>query len=445
MAAKGGRRKFSSELLGLQRIVAIDTELNKIQDADLLLERILTEARKMVSAEAGTIYVRDGEKLLFRYTQNAVLEKNLPPGRKLPYSNFSVPVGEGTISGYVAMTGEILNINDVYDLPADAPYSYSSYYDRTSGYHTVSMLTVPLKTSAGGLLGVIQVINAKDDEGHTVPFPPSAETFITHFAANATVALQRAYMTRRMILGMNRLAELRDTHETGAHVNRVASIAAELYERWAFRRGLPEHERERVKDTLKLAAMLHDVGKVAISDLILKKPARFTDAEYMIMQSHTFCGARLFSDAESEFDAMAAEIALTHHENWDGTGYPGKVDLSRVYYEVHRIEVEGVERTGEIWYGPPLEAGADGRPRRLKGEEIPLSGRIVAIADVFDALSSKRVYKERWDCDAVWAEIEKLSGTKFDPELVERFLEIRPEIERIRERFPDAPEADAPD
>jgi len=400
-------------------IIQIDSELNKIQDSDILLERILLEARRVVCAEAGTIYVKDGDKLNFKYSQNALKEKALPPGQKLPYSNFSVHIDDKTISGYVAHSGELVNIPDVYKIPEGSPFGYSTYYDKTSGYKTTSMLTVPLKTSAGGLLGVIQVINAKDKEGNTIAFGQEDEILVTHFAANATVALQRAYMTKAMILRMIRMAELRDPKETGAHVNRVSGYAAEIYERYAFKRGISEKERERVKDTLKLAAMLHDVGKVAISDLILKKPARFTPDEYKIMQGHTYFGAMLFQDRQSELDEISAEIAGSHHENWDGTGYPSTID---------------------DWSDELLQAHANTARKRLSGEDIPIGGRIVAVADVFDALISKRVYKEPWTAEQVYDEIRKCSGTKFDPAVVEAFFEVLPTIEQIRARYPDSHE-----
>lgn len=420
----------------IQGILQIDSELNQIQDVDILLERILLEARKMLNAEAGTIYKRDGDHLHFSYTQNALQEKGLPAGQKLPYSSFTVHIDDKSISGYVAMTGKLLNLPDVYNLPSDTPYSYSRSYDEKTGYKTTSMLTVPLRTNVGGLLGVIQLINAKDDSGKTVAFSTEGEPIITHFAANATNQLQMALFIRGTILMANRVAQLKDSHETGAHVNRVASFAAEIYDRWARKRSLSDQEREHTKDTLKLAAMLHDVGKVGINDLILKKPARFTDAERVIMEGHTFCGARLFTD-DTDYDRMAAAIALTHHENWDGTGYPGKVDYRNAYYEVCQIEVEGVERTGEVWHAPALETDANGQARRLKGEEIPLPGRIVAVADVFDALCSRRVYKASWDPASVYEEIRKLSGIKFDPEIVEAFFEIIPTIESIQRQFPD--------
>jgi HD-GYP domain-containing protein (c-di-GMP phosphodiesterase class II) len=265
-------------------------------------------------------------------------------------------------------------------------------------------------------LGVIQVINARDAGGATVPFRKEDELLISHYAANATVALQRAYITRAMILRMIRMSELRDPKETGAHVNRVAGYAVEIYDRWAYNHGVSEGEREKNRDTLKIAAMLHDVGKVAISDIILKKPARFTPEEYEVMKAHTVYGAQLFDDPQSPLDRIAADVALTHHENWDGTGYPGWIE----------------PKTGE-----GIRKGENDKPLGRKGEEIPLGGRIVALADVFDALSSKRVYKQAWDEHDVFDEIRSLSGKKFDPELVDIFFDILPSIKQIRELYPE--------
>ena len=403
----------------LKSIIEIDSELNQIQDLDLLLERILLEARRVVRADAGSIYVSEADRLVIKYAQNDTKQKELPPGQKLIYSVFSVPISEKTISGYCALTKKLVNVPDVYAIPQDAPYSYNTSFDKISGYKTTSNLTVPLRTAEGRLLGVIQVINALDASGVAVPFSKEDELLISHFATNATVALQRAYMTRAMILRMIKMSELRDPKETGPHVNRVAGYAVEIYDRWAYRHGISDIEREKTRDTLKIAAMLHDVGKVAISDIILKKPARFTPEEYAVMQAHTYYGARLFDDPQSSLDAISADVALTHHENWDGTGYPGWVDPVS---------------------GTALKTGEDGKAVGRVGEEIPLGGRIVAVADVFDALSCKRVYKQAWSEEDVFEEIKKLSGSKFDPELVDIFFEILPNIKQIRELYPEQAE-----
>ncbi|MCF7929011.1 MAG: HD domain-containing protein [Spirochaetales bacterium] len=400
----------------LQDIIHLDSYLNTIQDLDILLERILFEARKMVSADAGSIYIRNDNELAIQYSQNDTKQKEIGKDKKLIYSIFSIPINEKTISGYAAHTHKLVNIPDVYQIPEGAPYGFNPKFDRISGYRTTSVLAVPLVSNTGDLLGVLQMINKMGRNGEVLPFTQQDELFVTHFAANAVVALQRAQMTRAIILRMIRMAELRDPKETGAHVNRVAGFAAEIYERWAFKQGKSEQEIQREQDILKMAAMLHDVGKVAISDTILKKPGGFTDEEYEIMKAHTYLGSRLFGDKQSIYDEVSAEVALRHHENWDGTGYPGHIDVE----------------TGE-----PLQRDGEGRVIGLRGEEIPIYGRIVSIADVFDALSSKRVYKEAWDEEKTLEEMRKMAGSKFDPDLVDCFFEVLPNLKQIVERYPN--------
>jgi HD-GYP domain-containing protein (c-di-GMP phosphodiesterase class II) len=398
----------------LRSIITLDSELNKIQDVDILLERILTEARRVADADAGSIYVVNGDELIINYAQNDTKQKELPSGQKLIYRVFRIPLGVQTISGYAATTGRPVNVTDVYNIPDSAPYGFDPAYDNISGYRSTSMLAIPLKTNTGEILGVIQMINKLDDAGGVIPFDHDDELMVMHFASNATVALQRAQMTRAILLRMIRMAELRDPKETGPHVNRVAGYSVELYEAWARQAGVSGNEFEKNRDNLRMAAMLHDVGKVAISDVILKKPGRFNDDEYEIMKTHTWQGARLFAHKQSEFDDLAEMVALTHHENWDGTGYPGHVDIQT---------------------GTPLEMDARGRPVGKKGEEIPLFGRIVAIADVYDALLSRRVYKEPWVEDDALEELRRLSGSKFDPELIDIFFEILPSIRNVTEKY----------
>ncbi len=407
---------MSNQIEKLQELIKLDQDLQSIQDLDILLEKILYNTRKFVNADAGTIYLREGNVLVFSYAQNETKEKELKPGQKLIYSVLTVDINERSICGYVTKTKKILNIPDVYKLPKKSSFKFNSKYDKVSEYKTNSMLTIPLMTNTGNVLGVIQVINAMDKKGNPVPFNIEDELFVMHFASTASMALQRAQLTRQIILRMISMAELRDPKETGPHVNRVASFAVELYERWAGKRKISRKEIEKNKDMLRMAAMLHDVGKVGISDIILKKPGKFTDDEYEIMKTHTFHGATLFKSMQSDFDGLAAMVALTHHENWDGTGYPGNVDIET---------------------GKPLKTDKNGKAIPLKGEDIPIFGRVVAIADVFDALSYKRVYKEAWEEADVLVEMKELSGKKFDPELVEIFFESLEHFRNIIHRYPE--------
>lgn len=400
----------------LKKVLQLGTELNTVQDVDILLERILLEARKFVNADAGTIYLKEGDELVFAHAQNDTKQKKLPYGRKLIYNSFKVPANKQSIAGYVAVTGETLCIPDVYKLGDGFPYRFDSTFDKKSGYETHSMLTFPLKDLSGEVLGVLQMINAVTPDGAITVFTDEDELYINHFASSASIVLQRAQITRSLVLRMVQMAELRDPKETGAHVNRVASYSVEIYENWARKRGYSEAEIEKTRDVFRIASMLHDVGKIAISDTILKKPARFTDDEYEVMKSHTYIGARLFKNKHSLLDELSSEVALTHHENWDGTGYPGYVDPDT---------------------GKALRINEAGDPLPRKGEEISVFGRIVAIADVYDALNSKRVYKEAWDENEVLNEIKKLSGSKFDPELVDNFFEVVELLNAIRTKYPE--------
>lgn len=398
----------------LSQIINLGFEVSQFKDLDVVMERILTLARRYVNAEAGSIYIREGERLNFSYTQNEVLQAKLAPDRKLVFSAFSIPMNNDSLSGYVACTGSSLNISDVYELPSNAPYSFDKEYDLISNYRTKSILTLPLKASRDKVIGVLQLINARDDSGNIKPFDAADIPLIMHFAGSAAITLERAQMTRAIILRLVKMAELRDPKETGAHVNRVAAYAVEIYEAWALRRGIELKEIERNKDILRIGAMLHDVGKIAIVDAILKKPARLTPEEYEVMKQHTCLGARLFSDIYSDFDEAAAEIVLNHHERWDGKGYPGYIDTATAL---------------------PLSGYKSGQGKQ--GEEIPVFGRIVAIADVYDALSSKRAYKEPWDENKVLETLRDDSNKCFDPEMVDAFFSRLDVIRNISDKYPD--------
>jgi len=407
-----------SEQEKLDSMTRLGIELSRINDLDILMERVLLRARQFANADAGSIYIRERDLLHFSYTQNDTLQRKLPDGEKLIYSTFKIPIDEKSIAGYVAATGKALNIDDVYNLEATLPYHFSKRFDETVGYKTQSVLTIPLHNSSSQLLGILQIINAQDEFGQITQFTENDVTVMHHFAAVAAVALERAQMTRALILRMIRMAEMRDPKETGAHVNRVAGVSVEIYEQWALRRKIDEKEIDKTRDVLRMAAMLHDVGKVATSDLILKKPARLSEDEYKIMKMHTIHGARLFQNRQSDFDEAAGVVALNHHERWDGNGYPGYIDF----------------HTGRPIKGFMLP---NGLARGKKGTEIPLFGRIVGLADVFDALSSKRSYKEAWDEQNILAQIERSSGTHFDPELVEIFFSRYEIIRAILNRYQD--------
>lgn len=181
-------------------------------------------------------------------------------------------------------------------------------------------------------------------------------------------------------------AEFRD-HLTGMHTQRVGALSAML----ARRLGLSDHD----VDVIRRAAPLHDVGKIGIPDRILLKQGRLSPEEYETMKRHVDVGVRLLARSKSTLVKMAELIALTHHERWDGTGYP----------------------------------------RRLKGKDIPLVGRIVAVADVFDTLLSERPYKMAWSIDDAVEEMKRQSGHWFAPHIVDALLALMEEQPDFFERF----------
>lgn len=395
-------------------ILKINDKISHIKDVDSLLDRVLLEARAITNADAGSIYLLNGNKLTFEYVQNDTLAKKHKNSNKYLYIKHEIGIDKASISGYVALNRIPLIIDDAYRLPGHVPYMFNHSFDELSSYHTQSMLTVPLITIEDKITGVMQIINARDDKGTVTPFRKEDEILVSLFANQAATAIERARMTREIILRMIKMAELRDPLETGLHVTRVGTYAIELYQRWACKRNIPEKEIKKVKDILKIAAMLHDVGKVAITDAILKKSAPLNDLEYNYMKFHTIYGALLFTNSTSDWDDMAAEIALNHHEKWDGTGYPGHIP------NIHSSHID----IANICFG-----------QGKKGEEIPLSARIVALADVYDALMSNRTYKTCWDEDKTLHYINTEKGKQFDPEIVAAFMDIYDVIQAIREKY----------
>ncbi len=194
---------------------------------------------------------------------------------------------------------------------------------------------------------------------------------------------------REMVTRLSRAAEFRDP-ETGAHIQRMAHYSLLIAEHL----DLPREDR----DMLLAAAPMHDVGKIAIPDHILLKPGRLDDAELAVMRTHAEKGYEILRDSKSRMLDLAALIAWTHHEKYDGTGYP----------------------------------------RGLAGADIPLAGRIVAVADVFDALTTERPYKKAWELDRALDLLREGRGSHFDPDCVEAFLARLDAALAIQARFQDA-------
>jgi HD-GYP domain-containing protein (c-di-GMP phosphodiesterase class II) len=203
-----------------------------------------------------------------------------------------------------------------------------------------------------------------------------------------------------VIRGMALLAEIRDTH-IGGHLNRICEYSQMLAEKLVGQPGYLEVNNAFIQ-TIARAAALHDVGKVGIPDSILLKPGKLTEAEFEIMKTHTMIGAELLDGLRKSFGdfsmiSMGVDVANSHHEWWNGSGYP----------------------------------------RGQKEREIPLAARILCICDVYDALTSERVYKKAWTHEETEKTIRESAGKQFDPELVDIFFENCDDLFAVRAKYPD--------
>lgn len=201
---------------------------------------------------------------------------------------------------------------------------------------------------------------------------------------------------QELVLRISRAAEFRDP-ETGGHIQRMAHYSRLI----ARQLGLPQADQ----DMIFAAAPMHDVGKIATPDAILLKPGKLTEAEFSVMRGHARSGYDLLAGSEAPILQVGAEIAHTHHEKFDGTGYP----------------------------------------QGLAGDAIPLFGRIVAVADVFDALTSSRPYKRAWSRDEAKNFLQQGKRTHFDPTCVDAFVEVWQDVLKIQQQFQDIEDLASPD
>ncbi len=388
---------YSSETI--EKLLDIGIALSSIRDLNALLDMILKEARKLTSSDAGTIYLVEGKNLRFMLSQvQTLFDRWGEPETREKFSSFEMPISKKSMAGYAAITGELLNVPDVHDIPPEKEYSYNSSFDEQNDYRTVSMINVPMKNREGKVIAVLQLINPQGKNGAIIRYPVSQERIISSFASQAGVAIQNVKLNSQLrdahqdtVIRLGIAAEYRDK-ETANHIKRVSRycsiIASELG--W---------DNERI-EKLYYASAMHDVGKLGVPDSILQKPGKLTDDEYEIMTKHTVIGAKILNGSDSDILSYSKKIALTHHEKWNGRGYPQK----------------------------------------LSGEEIPVEGRIVAIADVYDALSSRRCYKPPFPEEKCLAIINEERGEHFDPFITGILLDNMPLIRKIKEDFKDTDE-----
>ena len=361
----------------LRSLLEVAVGLSAMSDRQEMLDVVLHEARRLAGAEAGSLFIVDQDELHFVAAENDRLDLSEIRGKLL---GRRIPMSTASLAGFVAQTGRLVNIPDSYGLPSGAPFRIDRDFDAATGYRTRSILAVPLTCPDGCCVGVLELINHVDPAGEVGPFPDPGHGSIRSLAAMAAVTIQNHLLQERLkeahletIIRLSVANEFRDD-DTGEHVRRI-SRTSELIAR---EMGLGAAQVELIRT----ASPMHDIGKIGIPDSILLKPGRLTPAERRIVEAHPLIGADILAGPQNDLIAVARDIALTHHEKWNGRGYPN----------------------------------------RLAGAAIPLSGRIVGLADVLDALICRRCYKEAYPKEKALRIILHEKGRHFDPAVVEAFL-----------------------
>ena len=351
----------------LDTLLDVTRQLMTVTDLDSLLRLIADATVTMVGAERATIYIIDRERQEFW--------SRVATGKGVGEIRFPIGVG---IAGMVAQSGETINIADAYADPRFNPES-----DRRTGFHTRNLLTIGMTGHDGGVIGVFQAINKQ-----LGAFTPEDEATLTSLASSAAVAVENAQLVqaqKRLWLSLiETLATTVDARDqqTAGHSKRVTRYAAVIGQEL----GLSPEDLER----LRAAALLHDYGKIAVRDRFLQKAGELDDAEFAYMKEHAEKTAEFLSYLEFPPDMREVPaIAAQHHERMDGTGYP----------------------------------------KGLKGDAILVGARIVAAADVFDALTAPRYYKPAYALDKTLEIMDGMAGAHLDPAVVEAVHRALPTLE----------------
>jgi HD-GYP domain-containing protein (c-di-GMP phosphodiesterase class II) len=341
----------------LKVLLEVGQAISSLMELDELLLLIARESARVLKADRCTLFLLD-EKRGELWSKVAMGEEKI----RLPK--------ESGIAGLVVTTGETLIIDDPYSNP-----HFNPEIDKRTGYHTRSLLCGPMRDSKGEVLGVFQVLN-KLDGG----FQQEDKELLEAVAAFSAIAIENARLYAELKKTFHSFIEtLAATidarhHLTAGHSHRVAKYTVGI----AREMGLPKKEIE----ILRVAAFLHDYGKIGIPDSILAKPGRLTEEEHAQMKRHPALTKEILSKIYLTDDYKGIPgLASTHHEKLDGSGYPFGLD--------------------------------DG--------DIPLGGRIMAVADVFDAVTSKRDYREGMPYPEALELLRKEVGKHFDPEAFDAF------------------------
>lgn len=369
---RGERRRGAQRL---EVVLDVTRRLMSVTDLDALLRLIAEATTDVLDADRATIFLVDHDR--------GELWSKVALGEGVGEIRFPVGVG---IAGQVARTGEVINIPDAY-----ADDRFNPETDRRTGYRTRSLLTFPMTSHDGRVIGVFQAINKNEGA-----FSAHDEETLSSLAASAAVAVENAQLVseqkalwRSLIHTLAVTVDARD-QQTAGHSQRVTRYAAVIGKAI----GLDGVELER----LQAAALLHDYGKIAVRDRFLQKPGKLDDAEFAYMKAHAEKTWEFLAHIQFPRDMRDVPvIAAQHHERMDGKGYPNG----------------------------------------LPAEEIVLGARIVAAADVFDALTAPRYYKPAYPLEKTLEIMDGMSGNHLDPEVMRAVHRALPELQRTIDELKD--------
>lgn len=275
----------------IARLNQIGIALSGEHNLNKLLETIVKEARLFTNADGGSLYIREGDKLNFLVAQTASLEKR--SNGKPIFTSFYVPLTKESISGYVATTGQLLNIKDVYELPATVEYRFNRDFDLKIGYRSKSMLVVPMRDHQDEIIGVLQLINSLGESNQVVPFKKELESLILSLASQAAVAIRNAKLIqeikalfRSLVRYSAKAIDARSPHTAG-HSGRVAKysvrLARAINEEKDGRFAAMTFTAEQLEE-LRMAAWLHDIGKIGVRESVLEKINKLSEAQMEVIQ-----------------------------------------------------------------------------------------------------------------------------------------------------------------
>lgn len=273
----------------IRKLNAIGIALSSEHNLNKLLEMIVTEARSFTHADGGSLYIKEDDKLHFRVAQTESLQKR---DGKTPFTSFYLPLSKESIAGYVAITGSVLNIPDVYEIPPTVEYRVNKHFDRQNNYRSKSMLVVPMRDHHDEIIGVLQLINSINSRGEVAPFAPEYESIILSLASQAAVAIRNVRLIeeiRNLFKSLVRYSataiDARSPHTAG-HSGRVAKycvrMAKAINEETEGRLGEIYFTQEEIEE-LRMAGWLHDIGKIGVRESVLEKTTKLSDDQMQVI------------------------------------------------------------------------------------------------------------------------------------------------------------------